>query len=236
MTALITLPICLSTLIILVGTYIKNIKHLWYQSEFVLMLLIMLWINIGQLGFAIFFKYHGIVPGDWDFGTYCLYNLTYNIVLISPCTTWIFSWKNFNSVSSLLNDAKVLKIATNLVFWLFLFVLLVLYFTSCCMSAYADVYTLNNPLQYKRYGQLAFTAANIAQAAFNFGFACNFISLAVMCGTIFQLRRVVKQFEQSSVQMNYPVVAVHMLLVTVQSVSNVCYSLPIEDLNILYNW
>jgi hypothetical protein len=57
-----------------------------------------------------------------------------------------------------------------------------------------------------------------------------------MCGTIFQLRRVVSQFEQSSVQMNYPVVAVHMLLVTVQSVSNVCYSLPIEDLNILYNW
>lgn len=114
------------------------------------MLLIMLWINIGQLGYAIFFKNHGIVPGDLDFGGYFLYNLTYDIVLISPCTTWIFSWKNFNSVSNLLNDSKLLKIASKLVCWLFLFVLLVLYFTSCCVSAYADVYTKNNPLQFKR--------------------------------------------------------------------------------------
>ena len=117
--------------------------------------------------------------------------MTYNIVLISPLTTWLFSCKNFNSVSSLLNDSKLFKIVTNVVLWLFIFVLLVLYFTSCCISSYADVYTINNPLNYKRYTQLALTAANIAQAGFNFGFACNVISLAVMCGTIFQLRRVV---------------------------------------------
>lgn len=174
MTASITLPICLTTLIILVRTYFKNTKHLWYQSEFILMLLNLLWINLGQLGFAIFCKSHGSVPGDCDFGTYCLYNRTYNIVLISRCTTKISVGK---TLIPFLVYCMILrwKIATNLVFWLFMY-----YWSfTLHLDACQPMLMSTRSLQSKRYCQLAFTAANIAQGSFNLGFACNLISIAV---------------------------------------------------------
>lgn len=156
----------------------------------------MIWSNIASLGFALFLirnslLYVVIEPGH----IYLLYMGAY-VAMIQPLTTWIFSWKNFNSVSSLLHESSWFKILRTLTFIMVPFALIVLYLVACGNSTKATLHGYHHPFDTATFIKLNQRASNFVKIAYHFGFSCNLVTLVVMSGTIVQLKRIQKKFAQ----------------------------------------
>ena len=114
------------------------------------------------------------------------------MAIIQPLTTWIFSWKNFNSVSSLLHESPWLKMVKTFIFISVPLTLIVLYLVACANNTKATMYGYNYPLDYKTINEMNQHCSDFVKFAYNFGFACNLVTLTVMCGTMVQLKRIEK--------------------------------------------
>ena len=109
------------------------------------MILIMIWSNIASLGFALYLIRNNLVIIVSEPGHLYLFYMGAHVAMIQPLTTWIFSWKNFNSVSSLLHESSWFKILRTFTFIMVPFTLIVLYLVACGNDTKATQYGINHP-------------------------------------------------------------------------------------------
>jgi len=97
------------------------------------------------MGFGLYSIRNNLTIISIEPGHLYLFYMGVHVAIIQPLTIWIFSWKNFNSVSSLLPESPWFKILRTLMFIMVPFALTVLYLVTCGYETKATLYGFNHP-------------------------------------------------------------------------------------------
>ncbi len=112
--------------------------------------MVMVWINASQFYYAWFYYPNPSIVDKDDLAQKFLVNLSLWSVLVTPLTTWLFVWKNFDSVTSLLESSKLFTGISRITFWSGCILISSAYFVTCFIFAYSTNLTVKEPFKIEK--------------------------------------------------------------------------------------